>query len=162
MAYGGQTNDTLFSRVSYSTICKILENRKGIVSKIEQVMIASPYLPQQYNYSDFAPSQSYYAFAEAAGCFNGPTSARESIFNCLVEQDTITLQNASYTVTINAEFGKAAFLPVTDGVLVENHPSAQLPTGLLNGKQALIGVFLVLSLGFRACLNSHTVLEQCR
>lgn len=125
-------------------------------------MIASPYLPQQYNYSDFAPSQSYYAFAEAAGCFNGPTSETESVFKCLVEQDTITLQNASYTVTINAEFGKAAFLPVTDGVLVETRPSAQLPTGLLNGKQALIGVFLFPSLGSRSCLNSHTVLEQCR
>lgn len=50
------------------------------------------------------------------------------------------LQNASYTVTINAKYGQWAFVPVTDGKFVQHRPSAQLATGAVNGNRGLIGV----------------------
>jgi len=50
MAYGGSLGESLFSNA----------------------IAASPYLPQQYSYADFVPSQSYYAFASAVGCFGPP------------------------------------------------------------------------------------------
>ncbi|KAL9578635.1 MAG: hypothetical protein Q9203_007022 [Teloschistes exilis] len=95
MAYGGNLGDSLF------------------VNAIP----ASPYLPQQYPYASFVPSQSYYAFASQAGCFtNIPQgNASASIFNCLVAKDTETLQNASAYVSGSSRFGTWGFLPVTDG-----------------------------------------------
>ncbi|KAF2624464.1 alpha/beta-hydrolase [Macroventuria anomochaeta] len=47
IAYGGTLGTSLFSNSTSS----------------------SPYLPQQYSYTDWVPSQSYYAFTARAGCF---------------------------------------------------------------------------------------------
>lgn len=68
-----------------------------------KLVVASPYLPMQYNYNDFVPSQSYYAFAQAAGCLTGyavgSPAASRSIFECLVAKDTAILQNASASIS---------------------------------------------------------------
>ncbi|KAJ1023601.1 hypothetical protein NDA16_003218 [Ustilago loliicola] len=45
-------------------------------SLFKNVIAASPYLPFQYGYKDFEPSQSYYAFAAQAGCFDGVAYAQ--------------------------------------------------------------------------------------
>ncbi|KAF2438123.1 alpha/beta-hydrolase [Karstenula rhodostoma CBS 690.94] len=85
---------------------------------------ASPYLPQQYHYKDWVPSQSYYAFAIAAGC--PPTwaygNSSQTIFECLISQSTGTLQNASELVSQSGTFGSWAFLPVTDDVSIHDLP----------------------------------------
>ena len=125
MAYGGYLGDSLFSNV----------------------IAASPYLPQQFGYADFVPSQSYYAFASAAGCFGPPAlpqnNISNSIFQCLVSKDTETLQNASATISGSSRFGTWGFLPVTDGVFVQQLPSQQLLKKQVNGVRMLVGVSML-------------------
>lgn len=96
----------------------------------------------QYRYSDFVPSQMYYTFAAAAGCFDGLQTWKEkiSVFDCLVNKDTETLQNASYTVTVGGKYGQWAFLPVTDNDFVQQVPSQQLLNKQVNGERLLISV----------------------
>ncbi|EXJ80631.1 hypothetical protein A1O3_06915 [Capronia epimyces CBS 606.96] len=119
MAYGGSLGSSLF----VNTIA------------------ASPYLPMQYGYKDWIPSQAYYAFAAQAGCAPSlPYGAHsQTIFECLVAKDTDTLINASATISQSGNFGTWAFLPVTDGVFVQDLPSQQLLRGEVNGQNALIG-----------------------
>ena len=122
MAFGGTLGDSLFSNA----------------------IAASPYLPQQYGYKDFVPSQSYYAFASAAGCFGPPAlplnDFNNSIFACLVSKDTATLQYASASVSGSARYRTWAFSPVTDGVFIQQLPSQQLLKQQVNGKSILVGV----------------------
>ena len=122
MAYGGYLGNSLFSNI----------------------IAASPYLPQQFGYADFVPSQSYYAFASAVGCFGPPAlpqnNISNSIFQCLVSKDTETLQNASATISGSSRFGTWGFLPVTDGVFVQQLPSQQLLKKQVNGIRMLVGV----------------------
>lgn len=119
MAFGGTLGDSLFANA----------------------IPASPYLPQQFGYADFVPSQSYYAFAAAVGCFNGfpQGNISNSIFQCLVGKDTDTLQNASASVSGSSRFGTWGFLPVTDGSFVQQLPSQQLLEKRVNGRRILSG-----------------------
>ncbi|EMR71056.1 putative inactive carboxylesterase 4 protein [Eutypa lata UCREL1] len=100
---------------------------------------ASPYLPTQYNYNDFLPTQAYYAFATAAGC--PPTFAygnsSQTIFRCLQSQDTLTLQQASHNISTSGTFGSWAFLPVTDGDFIRETPSQALLKRKINGRKHL-------------------------
>ena len=109
-----------------------------------QAIAESPYLPMQYGYADFVPSQSYYAFASALGCFGPPAlplgNSSASIFQCLVTRDTEALQNASATISGSSRYGTWAFLPVTDGVFVQQLPSQQLLKKQVNGNRILVGV----------------------
>ncbi|KAI9692714.1 MAG: hypothetical protein M1820_009419 [Bogoriella megaspora] len=114
------------------------------VSLFANTIAASPYLPMQYGYADWIPSQSYYAFASAAGCFNylpyGSNSSNvTTIFDCLVSKDTQTLQAANYRISASGRFGTWAFLPVTDGAFVQQLPSQQLLRKQLNGIRVLSG-----------------------
>lgn len=122
MAFGGTLGESLF----------------------RNAIAASPFLPQQYGYKDFVPSQSYYAFASAAGCFGPPAlpqnNMSSSVFECLVGSDTTTLQNASATISGSGRFGTWAFLPVTDGVFIRQLPSQQLLKMQVNGNSILVGV----------------------
>ncbi|CAI6331869.1 unnamed protein product [Periconia digitata] len=102
---------------------------------------ASPFLPQQYGYKDWIPSQHYYAFATAAGCppqwAYGNSS--QTIFECLVSRDTATLQEASTSVSASGTFGSFGFLPVTDGTFLQSTPSEALAQGKVNGLNQLTG-----------------------
>lgn len=122
MAFGGTQGNSLFS----------------------QVIAASPYLPEQYSYNSWVPSQSYYSFAKAAGCFNdlpygNSLSPFKTIFECLVAADTKTLQLASAVVSSQGLYGVWAFLPVTDGTILQQRPSAQLQARQVNGQRMLAG-----------------------
>jgi len=61
------------------------------------------------------------------------------VFQCLVNASFTTLQNASGEATKLVPYGTWAFLPVTDGVLLEELPSAQLLSGAVNGKYTMCG-----------------------
>ena len=122
MAFGGTLGDSLF----------------------RNALAASPFLQQQYAYNDVVPSQSYHAFASAAGCL-GPSgfsqnNTSDAIFWCLVNKDTITLQSASATVSASSRYGTWAFVPVTDGSFVQQLPSQQLLKKQVNGNSILVGV----------------------
>ncbi|KAB8291588.1 hypothetical protein EYC80_006388 [Monilinia laxa] len=113
IAYGGTLGTSLF--------------RNGIV--------ASPYLPMQYDYDGLKPEESYGRFADAVGCGKG----NGSLFDCLVATDTIALQNASSYVSATGDYGQWAFLPVTDGEFLIKRPSEQLLAGEVNGERILSG-----------------------
>lgn len=119
MAYGGTLGTSLF-RNSFAS---------------------SPYLPMQYGYKDWVPSQSYYAFATHAGCppdwAYGNSS--QTVFGCLLSQNTTTLQLASLAVSSSGTYGSWAFLPVTDGVFIQQTPSQQLLQKRVNGEHMLVG-----------------------
>ncbi|KAI4282223.1 MAG: hypothetical protein L6R38_003087 [Xanthoria sp. 2 TBL-2021] len=110
-------------------------------SLFENAIVASPYLPQQYGFADFVPTQSYYAFASAVGCFDGlaQNNRNTSIFNCLVSKDTDALQNASSAISGSSRYGTWAFLPVTDGCFIQDTPSQQLLAKKVNGRRMLSG-----------------------
>ena len=55
-------------------------------------------------------------------------------------KDTETLQNASATISASTRTGAWGFLPVTDGVFIQQLPSQQLLQKQLNGVSLLIGV----------------------
>jgi len=119
MAYGGTLGDSLFTNLH----------------------VASPYLPMQYGYKDWVPSQSYYAFADHAGCMdtNAYGGSSRTIFDCLQAQNTTTLMNASALVSESGTFGTWGFLPVTDGVFIQQTPSQQLLEKKVNGRNMLSG-----------------------
>ena len=119
MAFGGYLGESLFSNV----------------------IAASPYLPMQYGYADFVPSQSYYAFAQQVGCFDdlAQNNASNSIFQCLSAKDTMTLQNASAFIAASGKYGTWGFLPVTDGSYIQQAPSQQLLKKQVNGLRMLSG-----------------------
>ncbi|KAG8161782.1 hypothetical protein KVR01_008769 [Diaporthe batatas] len=102
----------------------------------------SPFLPFQYGYKDWQPSQAYYAFATAAGCDTKNAYLRngsKAIFDCLVEADSATLMNASADVSQSGSLSTWAFLPVTDGKIIQDVPSKQLAHGNVNGLNMLTG-----------------------
>ena len=119
MAFGGYLGESLFSNV----------------------IAASPYLPMQYGYADFVPSQSYYAFAQQVGCFDdlAQNNVSNSIFQCLVGKDTMILQNASAFISASGKYGTWGFLPVTDGSYIQQISSKQLLKKQVNGVRMLSG-----------------------
>lgn len=119
MAYGGTLGESLFTNS----------------------IAASPYLPMQFGYKDWVPSQAYYVFAAQAGCFPDTRygSSPRSIFQCLVAQDSTILQNASANVSTSGTYGTYGFLPVTDEIFIQQRPSAQFLQKQLNGRNLLVG-----------------------
>ncbi|KAK6343182.1 hypothetical protein TWF718_008554 [Orbilia javanica] len=115
MAYGGTLGTSLFQN-SIST---------------------SPYSPPQYNYNAQKPTNDYIAFAQLAGCYNPTIPATSSVITCLRNKDTLILQQANSVVSASGIVGTWAFVPVTDGVYVQQLPSQQLESGSLNGKKHL-------------------------
>lgn len=110
-------------------------------SLFQNVFAASPFLPMQYAYNDWIPSQSYYALASAVGC--GPSlpygQHPTTIFECLQNVDEAALANASATVSQSGTYGTWAFLPVTDNALVPERPSQSLLRKRINGVNLLVG-----------------------
>lgn len=114
------------------------------VSLFNNAIVASPYLPMQWDHDGFEPTKSYYRFATAVGCADeeGRSFLNQSVFECLGTMDSLTLQNASTHVSggPGAAYGQWAFLPVTDGEFLRGRPSVQLATGQVNGLRMLSGV----------------------
>ena len=119
MAYGGTLGESLFTNT----------------------ISASPYLPMQWNYNDWVPTQAYYAFATAAGC--PPTydygNGSGTIFKCLQAADEAVLVNGSALISVSGVYGTWGFLPVTDGTFVQDLPSRQLQQRKVNGRNLLVG-----------------------
>ncbi len=110
-------------------------------SLFKNLIAASPYLPLQFGYKDFEPSQAYYAFAAEVGCFNGNAygTTSQNIFECLLTKDTQTLQKANVKVSASAQYGTWSFLPVTDEKYVQQVPSQQFNARQINGERLLVG-----------------------
>jgi carboxylesterase type B len=121
MAFGGELGDSLFSNV----------------------IAASPYLPTQYKYNAWVPSQAYYALAEQAECFLGSavgnTMQYSTIFECLVNTNSSVLMEANAVLSASGIYGTWAFTPVTDGTFIKQTPSHQLFQHRVNGARILSG-----------------------
>lgn len=103
----------------------------------QNILAASPYLPEQFHYSDYVPSQSYYRFAAAAGCIN---SINITTFDCLLTKNTSALLQAGEFVSANGKYGTWGFLPVTDGEFLLERPSEQLRKKKVSGNRILATV----------------------
>lgn len=91
---------------------------------------------------DWQPSQAYYAFAAAVGCdIKHAYLANNSlpIFDCLVDATSTALMNVSVAISQSGTYGAFAFLPVTDGMFIQERPSNQLSQGRVNGLNHLSG-----------------------
>lgn len=113
-------------------------------SLFNNAIVASPYLPMQWNHDGVEPTYSYYRFAKEVGCADeeGHGYLNQSVFECLVTVDSLTLQNASTYISggPGTGYGQWAFLPVTDGGFLRGRPSVQLSTGKVNGLRILTSV----------------------
>jgi len=102
----------------------------------------------QYDYNAYVPTQLYYSFAQAAGCFKGDgvgsPSGDSNIFECLVQADTDVLKNASAIAGSSGNFGTYGFAPVTDRTYNMQLPSQQTQKKQVNGLRILSGVCLLL------------------
>lgn len=86
-------------------------------------------------FDDTWPTLSYDAFANEAGC-----SDAEVAFECLQSADMVVLQNASAKISASGDYGQWAFIPVTDGTLVQTRPTEQLAIKKrVNGLRVLTG-----------------------
>ncbi|KUI62235.1 Cholinesterase [Cytospora mali] len=112
-------------------------------SLFTNAIVASPYLPMQWNYDGLEPTQAYYRLAKEVGCTDeeGRSFPDQAVFGCLLTMDSSTLQNASAYISGGSGglYGQWAFLPVTDGALLRERPSAQLAAGKVNGLRMLSG-----------------------
>ncbi|KAI0109343.1 alpha/beta-hydrolase [Hypoxylon sp. NC0597] len=116
MAHGGADNNSLFN---------------GIIA-------SSPYLPTQWEYDGTRPTEYYNRFVESVGCLTDEVTTNGSVFECLISADTADLQNASDYVSTSGLYGQWAFIPVTDGTLIQERPTSQLLNGgKLNGVRIL-------------------------
>ncbi|OBT66314.1 hypothetical protein VE03_04330 [Pseudogymnoascus sp. 23342-1-I1] len=100
----------------------------------QNAIVSSPYLPVQNKYNAAFPTQRFYDFSVAAGC---PSSG--SVFECLLDKDSMILQQASSQISTTQTYGTWAFLPVTDGTFIQQLPSTQLLAKKVNGKRILVG-----------------------
>ncbi|KAH8174972.1 carboxylesterase family protein [Sarocladium implicatum] len=104
--------------------------------------VASPYLPMQFEYNSWVPTQAYYAFATLAGCPPSMPYGRQKaqgIFDCLQAVDADKIANASAILAQSGIYGTWSFAPVTDRALVTGRPSEQLLKRKLNGLNTLVG-----------------------
>lgn len=105
----------------------------------QNAIVASPYLPRQWDYNDPVPTQSYNQLAQAVGC-----SSQPNVFACLQKVDSFALQNASAYISGMGPYGQYTFAPVTDGNFVQQRPAVQLLRGNINGLRMLSGVHILL------------------
>jgi carboxylesterase type B len=112
MAYDGKQKENLFNNV----------------------ITASPWFPEQYEYNADKTEDTYEAFALLAGC-----SKAKDTLACLRLQNTTTLQTASQKVSEAGPFGTFAFLPVTDCSFISSRPSVALLSSAVKGKRVLSG-----------------------
>src|SRR3569833_231828 len=91
------------------------------------------------NYDDIQPTQSYYDVARRAGCLDDGVIQNSSVFSCLQNVDSLTLQKANSYTSLATKFGQWAFIPVTDGSFITARPSEQLLHGKVNGERMMAG-----------------------
>ncbi|KAK3690451.1 carboxylesterase [Podospora appendiculata] len=114
-------------------------------SLFRRAIASSPYLPTQPNFDDPLPTDYYHQFAKAAGCADKTgISDNDLVIKCLQSADTLVLQTASASTSYGARFGQWAFIPVTDGQLIQQRPTQQLlggsgSTSKVNGERIITG-----------------------
>ncbi|CAJ2501354.1 Uu.00g042070.m01.CDS01 [Anthostomella pinea] len=131
--FGGDKNSVTISGISAGAgASMLLAMRDGghpSESLFEGKIASSPFLPTQWRYDGSAPTEAYNRFAEAAGCSTADVATNGTVFDCLVATDSSVLQNASDYVSRTGIVGQWAFNPVTDGTLIREAPTQQLPNG---------------------------------
>ncbi|KAH8778148.1 Alpha/Beta hydrolase protein [Hyaloscypha sp. PMI_1271] len=109
------------------------------LSLFRNSIAVSSYLSFQCGYKDWIPTQSYYTVATQAGCPANAvyTGRNSSSLQCLSQKDTKVLEAASFNVAASGIKGTWGFLPVTDGVLLQQLPNQQLLQKQVNGVNLL-------------------------
>ncbi|KZL79484.1 carboxylesterase family protein, partial [Colletotrichum incanum] len=102
-----------------------MEKTDGLFSG---VIASSPYITTQPKFDGPRPTKTYQMLAERVGCSS--TGSSSSLFSCLQNADSQSLQNASDWVSTQGRYGQWAWGPVIDGKLVRDTPSNQLSQGV--------------------------------
>ncbi|KIM98286.1 hypothetical protein OIDMADRAFT_167121 [Oidiodendron maius Zn] len=103
-------------------------------SLFTSVIGASPYLPKQFNYDDDVAQSAYAYVASQTGC-----TGAQSVFDCLVQANATMLSTAGQSLGNSRTYTSWGFVPVTDGMILQQLPSQQLRRKQVNGKRILIG-----------------------
>ncbi|KAK2015854.1 carboxylesterase [Colletotrichum eremochloae] len=88
------------------------------------VIASSPYLTSQPQFDGVRPTKAYHSLAEHVGCSS--TNKTSSLFSCMQNVDSITLQNASDWVSTQGLYGHWEWGPVIDGKLITHIASTHL------------------------------------
>ncbi|KAF4808136.1 Carboxylesterase 4A [Colletotrichum siamense] len=99
------------------------------------VIASSPYMATQPQFDGARPAKQYQSLAERVGCTT--TKDSTSIFSCLQNVDSVTLQNASDWVSTQGRYGQWAWGPVIDGKLIKDIPPNQLAKAKAHGVNLL-------------------------
>ncbi|KAH8113825.1 cephalosporin esterase [Phellopilus nigrolimitatus] len=95
-------------------------------------MTSSTFLPSQYRFNDPIPEKLYSETVQLSGCANAT-----STFECLVDADAGTLQNANVLINKAGFFGTFVTVPVVDGEFIVERPVETISRGKLNGDMLL-------------------------
>ncbi|KAJ0161293.1 Carboxylesterase 1E [Colletotrichum tanaceti] len=92
------------------------------------VIASSPYITTQPRFDGYWPTNSYQMLAERVSCSS--TGNSSSLFYCLQNVDSVSLQAASDWVSTQSRYGQWAWGPVIDGHLIKDTLPDQLSRGL--------------------------------
>ncbi|KIY64475.1 alpha/beta-hydrolase [Cylindrobasidium torrendii FP15055 ss-10] len=98
----------------------------------KRAMTSSTYLPPQYAFNDAVPQFWYNQVIEGAGC-----AWVEDDLNCLRKADTLVLQSLNKLLFESSFSGTYSFVPVVDGELIQQSPTAALINRNVNGEGLL-------------------------
>ncbi|WQF88049.1 Putative carboxylesterase, type B, carboxylesterase type B, carboxylesterase type B, active [Colletotrichum destructivum] len=92
------------------------------------IIASSPYITTQPQFDGYRPTKNYQMLAERVNCSS--TDSSSSLFSCLQNVDSVSLQNASDWVSTQGRYGQWAWGPVADGNLTKDTFSNRLSHGL--------------------------------
>ncbi|KAK2055984.1 carboxylesterase [Colletotrichum caudatum] len=123
--FGGNPNKvTVAGHSAGAGAVLLLASTDEAAGLFDGVIASSPYLTTQPQYDGVRPTKAYHSLAGRVGCSS--TNETSSLFSCMQNVDSITLQNASDWVSTQSLYGHWEWRPVIDGKLITNVASRSL------------------------------------
>ncbi|KAF5319927.1 hypothetical protein D9611_011019 [Ephemerocybe angulata] len=111
----------------------IANGGKTMPPLFKSAMLSSPFLPPQYWYNDRIPKALYNEVVTKTGC-----DSSQNKLECIRKADINLLDSANIAIGNNSFIGTFGFLPVVDGVLIQERPLQALQRRKLNTRNVLI------------------------
>ncbi|EFQ32585.1 carboxylesterase [Colletotrichum graminicola] len=121
---GNPSKVTVAGQSSGAGAILVLATTNEAEGLFDGVIASSPYLTTQPQFDGVRPTKAYHSLADRVGC--SLTNETSSLFACMQNVDSITLQNASDWVSTQGLYGHWEWRPVIDGKLLTNIASRHL------------------------------------